>query len=79
MTRVKRLGIDLGAPAVAGAVLYTLIGTPAVALTLIASLLWLAWRYDNAAGTFLPLAVSFLLICAVLCAVLVLIVVVHAG
>ena len=52
-------------------------GGPGVALAALAAIPWLAWRYDNETGTFLVLAILFLLVLAIPALLLTLIAVVH--
>lgn len=49
----------------AAAALGLLLDSRGLALAAILSLPWLAWRYDNESGTFLVLAVLFLIMLAV--------------
>ena len=61
------------APVAAAALLLTwLIGRGGLLLAGLVALPWLAWRYDNETGTFLPLSVLVLFLFAVLALLLVL-------
>jgi hypothetical protein len=52
------------------------LGRSGILLSGLTALPWLAWRYDNETGAFLPLALLFLLVFAVLALLLFLIAVV---
>jgi hypothetical protein len=52
--------------AVAVGIFWCLLGGLGVLITGLIALPWLAWRYDNETGAFLPLAVLLLLVCGVL-------------
>ena len=56
-----------------------LLGPIGFAVGCAASLFVIAWRFDNALGTFLPLAVLFLIACGVLGLLLYLMRIVHPG
>ncbi|HEX6783514.1 MAG TPA: hypothetical protein VF098_02515 [Sphingomicrobium sp.] len=55
------------APVAAAAMLLpSLLGRSGAILVVVLALPWLAWRYDNETGAFLPLAVLLLLVLGVL-------------
>ena len=68
-TTRRTLGYSLGSFAPLAAALTVLmwsLGRPGILLAGLAALPWLAWRYDNNAGAFLPLAVLLLFVLAAL-------------
>lgn len=45
---------------------FYVVGTGGTTIVVVLGFLWLVWRLDNATGAFLPLAVLFLIVLAVL-------------
>ena len=72
-------GLSLGPVAAAAIVLSFLLGRPGLLISGLSALPWLAWRYDNETGAFLPLVVLLLLVLAVLGLVLFLTAIVFFG
>ena len=79
MPRYRGAPVTFGVPALITAALALLIGGPGLAIAAIAALPWFAWRFDNDAGTWLPLACVFLLVLGILAALLTLAAVLHVG
>ena len=77
LVNVKRRSIAYTASSlvpvgVAAFLLFWLIGKAGLLVAGLLAVPWLAWRYDNETGTFLPLSVLFLFVFMVLALLLVL-------
>jgi hypothetical protein len=69
--------VTWGVPGLLAISLGVAFGTPGVIAAIPATFVWLAWRFDNATGTFLVLAVLVLIAVAVPAMLLVLMAVTH--
>jgi hypothetical protein len=69
--------VTWGVPGLLALILGLSAGGPGVAVAILASFVWLAWRFDNQSGTFLVLAILLLLAVAVPAMLLVLMAVTH--
>lgn len=58
--------VSIAPVAAAAMLLPSLLGRSGAILVVVLALPWLAWRYDNETGAFLPLAVLLLLVLGVL-------------
>ena len=74
---LRHAALSLAPPAAVAAFMGLVYGAPAATLAALAAIPWLAWRYDNATGTFLVLAVLFLLVLAIPALLLALMAVTH--
>ncbi|WP_129792532.1 hypothetical protein [Sphingosinicella sp. CPCC 101087] len=66
-----------GVPALLALILGLSAGRPGIVAALLASLVWLAWRFDNQSGTFLVLTILVLIALAIPAMLLVLMAVTH--
>ena len=73
----RHAALSLAPPAAFAATMGLLYGSPGATLAALAALPWLAWRYDNQTGTFLILAILFLMVLAVPALLLALMAVTH--